>query len=159
MTAYVENLTDWRSRLARLELQIALSERAGEINWHLRIRARVLRYLLSRYSEPGWEPTWPLFVESTAPRPMTLEPDTAARADEDDAAAALRAMAGVREAADALPELTWREVCYCLLPWEHPFCPPGSPDFENPPRPPEVLADRLRNIQAMNAAPRRRWFA
>jgi hypothetical protein len=159
MTAYVENLSDWRSRLARLEVQIARTERAGEINWHLRIRARVLRYLLSRYSEPAWEPSWPVFIESPAPRSMTLEPDTAARPDDEDAAASLRAITGVHESTDALPQLTWRDVCYCLLPWEQPFCPPGSADFETPPRPAEALADRLRNIQALNSAPRRRWFA
>jgi hypothetical protein len=159
MRAYVENLSDWSSRLARLELQIALSERTGEINWHLRIRARVLRYLLSRYSEPAWEPSWPLLVENASLRAVTQPPDTAASPDEDDAAASLRAIAGVHEGANALPQLTWRDVCYCLLPWDQPFGPPGSPDFENPPRPAEVLADRLRNIQALNSAPaRRRWF-
>jgi hypothetical protein len=166
MRAYVENLNDWRSRLARLELQIALTERTGEVNWHLRIRARVLRYLLARYSEPLWEPSWheepswPPESDALAPIPIARRRDLDARLarDEGDAAASLRAITGVRESADTLPELTWLEVCYCLLPWDQPCRPPGSAEFENPPRPPEVLADKLRNIHALNTAPRRRWF-
>jgi hypothetical protein len=157
MRACFETFYDWRSRLARLETEIALTEATGEINWHLRIRARVLHYLLARYGEPVWETHWWTDAEDLAPA-IEHRPDGPVDWVENDAAAMVRAAAGAGAAGDGLPELTWDEVCYCLLPWEMPIRPPGSEVFENRPRSREVLAERLRHIHAMNTAPRRRWF-
>jgi hypothetical protein len=44
---------DWRARLARLNA--LLGRRAMSADWLLRIRARVLAYLVSRYEPAAWE--------------------------------------------------------------------------------------------------------
>jgi hypothetical protein len=164
MPAHAPIPGDWRSRLLALEREIERCESAGEINWHLRIHARILRFLIARYGEPpprtDPRPMGPLNPHAR-PQPLDTLPPTGPFAwEEGDAGEIARAAAGAPRTDDAAPELTWWEVCYCLLPWEQTCPPPGSETFEHRPRSPDVLADALRNIHEANTRPRkrRRWF-
>jgi hypothetical protein len=116
MAADVYNPHDWRSRLTALELEINRCESAGAINWHLRIHARILRFLLSRYGEPPPQPPPPL-TPNDAPEPLhTLTPTGPFNWEDGDAGPIARAAAGVDAAETPTPNLTWWAVCYCLLP-------------------------------------------